>query len=285
MITIFTIANKPFEGHTKIIVSNALKSWTKFYPKCEIILFSEKKELLDFASSLGIKCFSEMKKNDFGTPFLSYVFKKSRETASNQILAYVNSDIILTSSFTKAIQKINNPVFLLNGRRWDLDIKEEINFENTDWEKELMEEVKKNGKLHSYSGIDYFIFPKSLPIELPDFAVGIVGWDNWLIFKAKSLKIPIIDCTESINIIHQNHNYSYSAFANEKRKRVEGPEMEKNIKLAGGFVNMLTIREADWILTEQGLKKPSFSRNIFSKLSSFYLFRCLLYLKRKIQNL
>lgn len=284
MITIFTIANKPFKGHTKTIVSNALNSWTRLSPKCEIILFSEQTELLEFASFLGIKCVSEMKKNDSGTPLLSYVFKRSKDMALNNVLAYVNSDIILTSDFTEVIQTIDGPVFLLNGRRWDLDVGHGIDFQNSNWEKQLIEQVRTNGHLRGYSAIDYFVFPRSLPIELPDFAVGIVGWDNWLVFKAKSLQIPIIDCTESINAIHQNHDYSHSCFANEKRQRVEGPEMKENIRLAGGFANMLTIREADWILSKQALRKPTFPRSVFSKLSSFYFFRYLLYLKRTIQN-
>lgn len=284
MITIFTIP-KSFKGHINVIQRNAISSWLRLEPKPEIILLGDDQGVKETAQEFGVKHIPNIKKNKFGTPLLSSAFNIVQKIAQNNILGYLNTDIILLSDFIPVIKQINKPLFLLNGRRWDLDVKEEIDFNSSIWEREIGDRIKKEGKLHGYSGIDYFVFPKNLPHNLPDFAVGRVGWDNWLIYNIKKSKIPIIDATEVIKIIHQNHSFSHSRFGDEKKKRVEGPELKKNLELAGSFSNMLTIREADWILTSQGLKKPEFPRIIFSQLALFYPWRLLLLIKRKLQNL
>lgn len=275
MITIFTIP-KPFKGHINIIQRNAIKSWLKLLPKPEIILFGDDNGIKETAQEFGIKHIPEIEKNEFNTPLLSSAFNIAQERGENNILVYINTDMILMNDFIPAISKINKPMFLMNGRRIDVDVKQEIDFKEN-------QEFK--GDLHGYSGIDYFIFPKTLPHNLPDFAVGRIGWDNWLVFNMKKKGIPVIDATEKITAIHQNHSFSHSPFANEKRKRVEGPEIKQAFKLAGGLSNMLTIREADLILTSNGLEKPKFPRIIFSKLALFYPWRLLLAFKRRLQNL
>ena len=274
MLTIFTIP-KPFRDNINVIQRNAIRSWLKLYPKCEVILFGDDEGVAEAVREFGVLHIPEIEKNEFGTPLLSSAFKLAQKKAKNEILVYINADIILMSDFISAIKKIEKPLFLMSGRRWDLDIKEEIDF-NTDWEKKLQERIKKEGKLHGFSGIDYFVFPRNLPHNLPSFAVGRPGWDNWLIYHIRTLKIPIIDVTEVITIVHQNHPSIYHP---------KGKEAKINFKLAGGFSHMCTLRDADWILSSDGLKKLPFPRIIFSKLSLFYPWRLLLSIKRRIQNI
>ncbi len=282
MLTIFTIP-KSFQGHIGIIQRNAIQSWLKLEPKCEIILFGDDEGVAEAADEFNIRHIPEIKKNNLGTPLLDSAFDLVQRTAKNDILVYINADIILLNDFIPAAKKIELPLFLMNGRRWDLDIKEKIDFNRSDWEKEMRERIAEEGELHGFSGIDYFVFPRNFKHDLPAFAVGRPGWDNWLIYHSRCLKVPIIDATEAITVVHQNHDYSHSRFG--KKKRVEGPELQENIKLAGGFSCMYSIREADWMLTENGLKKPCFTRRIFSKLSLFYPWRLLLSFKRKMQQI
>ena len=47
------------------------------------------------------------------------------------------------------------------GRRWDLDIIKKINFSDDDCLMNLKNKIKSDGKLHGYSGVDYFIFKKN----------------------------------------------------------------------------------------------------------------------------
>lgn len=114
------------------------------------------------------------------------------------------------------------------------------------------------------------------------FALGRPAWDSWLIYDMRSRRVPVIDATEAITIIHQNHDFSHSKFG--EKKRVGGPEWQKNIEIAGGLTNMLTLRDADWTLGENGLKRPDFPMRLFSMLSLFYPWRVLLAIRRKLQN-
>jgi len=143
MLTIFTIP-KPFRDNINVIQRNAIRSWLKLYPKCEVILFGDDEGVAEAVREFGVLHIPEIEKNEFGTPLLSSAFKLAQKKAKNEILVYINADIILMSDFISAIKKIEKPLFLMSGRRWDLDIKEEIDF-NTDWEKKLQERIKKEG--------------------------------------------------------------------------------------------------------------------------------------------
>ena len=280
MLTIFTIP-KSFKEHNKIIQRNAIKSWFKLRPAAEIILFGDDDGVAETAHELGGKHIPSIEKNEFGTPLLSSAFSSAQKVAKNNILMYANSDVIFFQDLIEAVQRIDKPAFLMCGRRWDLDVKEEIDFENGEWATKLREKVLKEGKPHGLSGMDYFIFPRNL-VNMPPFAVGRPAWDSWLIYDMRFRRIPVIDATEAITVIHQNHDFSHSRFG--EKKRVGGPEWQRNIEIAGGLTNMMTLRDADWVLGKNGLKRPGFPMRLFSILSLCYPWRVLLAVKRKFQN-
>ncbi|MDO8663883.1 MAG: glycosyltransferase family A protein [Candidatus Wildermuthbacteria bacterium] len=281
MLTIFTIP-KPFRGKINIIQRNAILSWLKLFPKCEVILFGDDEGVSETAKEFGILHIPGIEKTELGTPLLSSAVNLAQKSAKNEILLYLNADIILMSDLIPAIQKVKNSNFLISGQRMDVDINEEIDFNNSDWENKLREKIRETGKLHGPTGMDYFVFPRNLSniIQMPALAVGRAGWDNWLIYKVRSLKIPMIDATETITVAHQNHDYSHSKYGNLKKGKVMGPEAQRNFKLAGGFSNMCTLRDADWVLTSNGLRRPLYPRRIFAQLALFYPWRLLLALKR-----
>ena len=53
MITVFSVP-KPFEGHIGIIQCNAIKSWKKLDPKCEIILYGNEKGVKEIAEKFDL---------------------------------------------------------------------------------------------------------------------------------------------------------------------------------------------------------------------------------------
>lgn len=281
MLSIFTIP-KPFQGHNNIIQRNAIKSWLQLQPAPEIILLGDDDSVAETAQELGVKHISSIEKNEFGTPLLSSAFSSAQKLAKNSILMYANADVIFFQDLIEAMVKIRQDHFLVCGRRWDLDVTEEINFEDNGWTGKLHERVKKEGRRHGLSGMDYFIFPRNL-VNMPAFAVGRPGWDTWLIYDMRSRRIPVINASEAIMAIHQNHDYSHSKFG--CNKRVGGPEWEENIRIAGGLTNMLTLRDADWILTKDGLKRPCFHKRILSMVSVSFLWRLLLATKRNFQKM
>lgn len=280
MLTIFSIP-KPFRDHINVIQRNALQSWLCLSPKPEIILFGNELGISEAAREFDVRHFPEIEKNKFATPLLNSAFNAAQKLAKNNLLVYINSDIILMSDFIPAVKRVKQRLFLLSGRRKDLDIREEVNFNDNKWEEKLSDRVVKEGKLHGFSGIDYFVFPCALPHNLPPFAVGRPGWDNWLIYKIRSLGIPVIDATPVIRVVHQNHSYSHCIGG----KRDKGPEAKRNFDLARGFSNMMSLRDADWILAKKDLERPGFPRRIFVQLSLFYPWRLALAMKRRIQQL
>ena len=45
--------------------------------------------------------------------------------------------------------------------------------------------------------------------EFPPLAIGRLAWDNWLVFWALAWKMDVINASDFILAIHQNHDYSH----------------------------------------------------------------------------
>ena len=278
MLTIFTIP-KAFRGHIKIIQKNAIQSWLSIHPDVEIILFGNDEGVVETAKQFKIKNYSEVEVNEFGTPLVHTAFNLAQQMASYPLLMYTNSDIIFLSDLLPAIKffrdKFQNSNFLAVGRRWDVDIKNPLVFKKNDWESKLRNKIGSEGSLHGHSGIDYFIFPRQFQHRLLPFAVGRVGWDNWLIYQTLSNKIPVIDATQFITAVHQNHPSIYSV---DKKD----PESSKNTQLTG-FSNIANISAANFRLSTCGIVKPPLKQQLFNYIFLSYPFRKIISLKRRIQ--
>jgi hypothetical protein len=262
-LTIFTTP-KPFHGHIGIIQTNAIQSWLLLRPECEIILFGNENGTAEVAAKFGIRHIPEVECNEYGTPLISSMFKIAQDVASHQLMCYVNADIILMSDFLPAIRQIHLQPFLLIGQRWDIDLKEPIDFLNRDWEKCLRAYLAEEGTLHGISGLDYFVFPRGMYRAIPSFAVGRPGWDNWMVYKARSLKVPVIDATKAITTVHQNHDYAYHVKG--KNGVWKGPEVRQNIALTREGEYAFQTDYATWILTPQGMKPALTMRHLYFRL-------------------
>ena len=75
--------------------------------------------------------------------------------------------------------------FLMVGQRWDLDVPEELDFSPAGLGRPPAPAHARNGSLHPRGGSDYFIFPRECFANMPDFAIGRAGWDNWMIYAAR----------------------------------------------------------------------------------------------------
>jgi len=173
MITIFT-SPKPFLNHIAVIQRNALISWTKLKPECEIILCGDDQGTGDFAREFGLKHIGQIQQNEYGSPLLSSLFNKVRDMASNEIFAYVNTDIILFDDFVETLHSVSmEELYLILGRRIDLDINEKINYDEENWLQNLQENIRENGKPHSFTGVDYYVFPKKLTLVVKIMPVSV----------------------------------------------------------------------------------------------------------------
>ncbi|MDA3791156.1 MAG: hypothetical protein PF503_21995 [Desulfobacula sp.] len=266
-----------------MIQRNAIESWLNLKGKCQVILFNDENNTTrKIAQEYNIHCVTGVACNEYGTPLLHDVFEKVIALSEYDIIAQVNSDIILFDDFIEAIAKIKKSVddaFFMIGRRWDLDVDYRIDFSVGNWRKTLLRNVEAKGKLHGLSGIDYWVFPKKCRFEPPAFSVGRPGMDSWLVYKARRMQVPVIDTTEKVTIVHQKQNYP------QKKNDHYKIERKRNQKLAGGRSCMMSLRDANWILTDKGIIIPPFKRRILSSLSLFYPWRKLLSLKRTLHAL
>lgn len=271
MITLFSIP-KPFTGHIGIIQANAISSWARL-PGCNVILFGDEEGLAEAAAASGAMHIRKLSRNDWGTPLVGEAFEQARQRAVTPLLAYVNTDIILTSEFVRAAQIISESglkSWLAVGQRHDIDVREPLDF-GPGWEARLTTAVRRHGVLHGKAGLDYFLFPRTFSVSLPPFAVGRPGWDSWLIYKTRSLGIPLIDGTNAIMAIHQNHPPAYKPY---------GIEAQKNVHWAGGFVRMGTIRDANWRLTQEAVLRYPLAPRFARALLFSWPVRFLLSIKR-----
>ena len=245
MITIFSTF-KPFEGHIGIIQRNAIQSWKKLKGNPEIILLGDESGVAEICKEFNLKHIPNIKYNEYGTPYCEGVFQKAQEYAKHEIVSYVNGDIILTNSFIFAANKLKPYThFLMIGQRYDLEICNAIDFRNTEWEIILRDKVKTKGKLHKYTGVDYFVFRRNDWLQIPPMVLGRIGWDNWFVSCAIRRNHTVIDATDFVYVVHQNHEY----------KKSIDREAIKNRKLAdtkGGKVHQGFTIHAPWIITTDG---------------------------------
>ena len=245
MVTFFTIP-KPFDGHAGVSQRNALASWSRLKPRCNIILCGDERGTREAAAQFGAQYIGDIARNEFGTPLLDSAFERVERIAGGPLLCYVNADIVLMNNFLLAVQSITLQRFLMVGQRWDVDLSAPWNFVADDWELQLENYVMTYGALHPPTGIDYFVFPRGVTGKLPSFAVGRPGWDNWFIYHMRCLGIPVVDATRVTTVVHQNHNYSHVKESTDNT--FEGPEADLNRRLIGGWQHFFTIRNATHFL-------------------------------------
>lgn len=257
LITLFS-APKPFtDPHIATIQRNAIKSWT-LLSDIEVILLGEEAGLAEAAQELRVKHIPNVQRNQSGTPLISSMFQAARENSHSELLCIVNADMILMPDFLEAARRsrLQRDKFVLLSQRWDLDVTQPLEF-TEGWQKRLSSIVDGQGTLHRPAGSDFFLFPKTCYTDVPDFAIGRAGWDNWMIYKARKEKWPVIDCTPSVMIVHQNHDYSHLPGG---KSHHEHSDSDENIRLAGGQAAIrYTILDSTHQLVRGTLARPKLS--------------------------
>lgn len=112
------------------------------------------------------------------------------------------------------------------------------------------------------------------------FVVGRPGWDAWLLWKMRDMGVPVIDATHDIAAVHQNHDYSH---LRSGAGQYNGEERLMNVALAGGHRNMLSLREADWLLRDGSLIRPSGLRRVMARVATWRSYRYVFGAKRTMQ--
>ena len=250
-LTLFALP-KPFVGDIAVIQKNAIRSWARLSPSPEIILFGDEPGTREMAAEIGARHIPQIDCNEFGTPLVDRLFQTAQTIASNNVITYVNADIVLFQNFIDGMQKVQTslPEFLLVGQRWDLSVLEEIDFDRPDWLAKLQREMQEHAMIHPESGLDYFGFRKGLWSTIPPFALGRTAWDNWLIMDPSNRGVPVVDGTEYITAVHQDHDYGHMAGGREEAWK--GAEAQRNRALAGKIVGAGHSSDAQYMLNREG---------------------------------
>ena len=268
MLTIFTIP-KAFKGHVGVIQHNAIESWTKLEPRPEIILLGNDEGTMEVAQEFGLRHLPNVATSDHGTPLLSDMFRQAEAAAGSSWMCYVNADIILLNDFLRAAEIVQRrfPKSLMVSKRVDLDVSEKLGFDSR-WEEGIKRRSKANGKEEDYTSIDVFAFAKGLYGHIPDFAIGRLWFDHWLIKAVREQNLPVVDASLVAPVLHQNHDYGHVAGGREQVWR--GQEAKRNFQLYGGVEHAYTLLDVTHELTRDctirrvRLRKPLFKIRQFA---------------------
>jgi hypothetical protein len=251
ILTLFTTA-KPFDGHSAVIQRNALASWTRLHADVEVILFGDDAGAAQIARELGLRHEPHVERNRFGSKRLDYMFARAREIARYDVLCYCNCDILLLPEFCEALGKVRegHARFLMVGRRWDTEVREALDFSDAAWGTRAKELARKQGVQQPAWSIDYFAFRRGLYAEMPALVIGRVWWDHWLVWKARAEGAAVVDASEVVMAIHQNHDYGYHPLG--ARGVWTDEQAMENYELAGGQWHLLTMDDATFVLGADG---------------------------------
>jgi hypothetical protein len=258
LLTIFS-APKPFrDAHIALIQRNAIRTWTQLGPEVDVLLLGDEPGLAETAAELGARHIRAIERGESGAPFVSAMFELARQTSTAPLLCCINADILLTPDFLAQARRLHSQAqrFLAVGQRWDLDQTQPLDF-SPGWDERLRSDTLAHGVHHKATGSDYFLFPRECFKDMPAFVIGRAGWDNWMISAGRRAHIPVVDASEAIFIVHQNHDYAHLPGG---RPHYRHPETDRNVKLAGGRRAIFELPDADHFLTPSGLQRKPLTR-------------------------
>ena len=231
LLTLFALP-KAFEGETGVRQRAALRSWRSAVPEAQILIMGSEQGLDEAAREISGERVLEIACNERGTPLVSDAFRTASAHAKGEILCYINSDILLFDDFAPAVEvvaRFRGGPFLMTGRRLNFD-------RETSEPAPTKDQIRRRGLLYDEFNMDYFVFRRGDFNQLPPFAVGRPGWDNWLVYEARRRGIEVIDATHAVTAGHLNHDYSHTAEGRAGGKAAvwSGAEAQANREQAAG---------------------------------------------------
>ncbi len=263
MLTIFSCPKAFTDSHIATIQHNAIASWLNFLPPSRVLILGSDDGVASAAKEYGVRHESAIECNEFGTPLLSNVFSIAKSLFPKDILAYVNSDMILFPDIVQAVSVAQQsfPEFLLTGSRWNLDVRKRLSFSDVS-QRNTLWSLTRTADSFQFWGLDYFAFSPDAYGTIPPFAIGRGSFDGWLLREPRIRKIPVIDATADVFAVHQNHDYGHLVDGTELW---HGPEFKVNQLLRHDHGGSL-ILEATHRLSGHRLHRYFFRKERFKAL-------------------
>lgn len=286
MLTLFSTP-KPFVGHSGIIQRNALQSWKRLHPSVEVILFGDEEGAASTCVELGLRHEPHLERHESGLKYLNSLFSRAQQIAQHDYLCYSNCDIVLLADFWKAFEKARawRKKFLMLGRRWDTNVTGPIDFSRPSWASDLRHLAVTSGVLQHPGFIDFFVFPKGLYDRVPPLVVGRSYWDHWLVWKALSDGVDLLDCSPFVVPVHQNHDYGYHP--DGKRGTDRDNLALRNRVLCGNGRHLRSSLDSTHRLSSEGDIRRNFLRPMIRSMpfGRVYYGRILLKMQEQCQSL
>jgi hypothetical protein len=223
-------------------------------PDVDVTLIGNEAGIPETAKEFAVRNVPEVQRDEKGIPLVSSVMEIGHKFSDSPMLCYANADMILMSDLMRAARQVSEQAhdFLVVGQRWDLEQTDPLDFSG-DWESRLRLDVAQRGKFYSPWGIDYFVFPRHLYADVPNFTIGRPAWDNWMVYHAHTSFGMAIDASRDVLVVHQNHDYSHLP----GNKPPYGSDVAKsNLAKAGGRKRVYNILDTDHELAGGRICRP-----------------------------
>jgi SAM-dependent methyltransferase len=208
LLTIATTC-RSFQGQSRTLQTNALRSWTKLFPECEVVVIGGDRGVKESCEELGVRQVGEVWRNDASPPMLEDLVRVAEQTARGSLLALVSADIMLTPDLIPAVQEVHSRFrqFLMIARSWNVDLDREWEFA-AGWETVLRGYARDEGSLEPPDGVVHvFVFPRGMSWRLDPLAIAQTTVDSTLIYQARQSRIPVVDATNRVTSVHPHHDY------------------------------------------------------------------------------
>lgn len=227
--------------HVRVL--NSLKSFEALRSTWHVVIFADDTSLckgshLSHLRLVRTSCLQSKVHKYFQRPTLDFILRSmSEHVASKHVAMYVNSDIILLAKHFDATYDLvrkNSKNFVITGRRYDLDVKQPVDFSSEQSLRTFSRMVLKLGKQHTQYGLDFFIFSHEALTRIikqgfPAFLVGIYRWDNVMLSTVLLTRhLHVFDGSETILAVHQGtetHDHKHekgSKYNDELARRFTG---------------------------------------------------------------
>ena len=228
ILTLFTTFRN--SESKRCIHENTIRIWRQLSPDVILILFTEgnssdPKGIPNFAVQHGWHVFPVPKTSPMGIPVLRHMFLEAQKNFNTTFYCYANGDILFDRNLTDTIRLLQTSArgghinkLLVVGRRSNWYVGEGVPLMNLT----QVGHFAKNSSLFQADAQDYFLTTRDgYPwATIPNFVVGRVAYDNWLVVTALTKKIPVVDATETVTALHQtgtdgNHAGIAAEFEND----------------------------------------------------------------------
>ena len=211
LITFFTTFSD--DPAKRVAHENTLHLWSQLTPMVRPILYYSPRQslagLIPLARSLGWEVYPcpVASTTPSRLPVLRHMFLHAQETGERTpFYGYANGDIVFDDTLVTTLQALRHfanysKQLLIVGRRTNYKMGADETIPS------LVEVTRRarTGETFMGTAFDFFITKyEGYPWRaIPDFVVGRIGYDDWLVATAIDRGIPVVDATASLMALHQ----------------------------------------------------------------------------------